>query len=303
MQFSIALSDLEHLTGLSGLTDQSGAALDARLREAFAFLPEDSEFSVDDQGVLHVNAPSAPEDAKSTAERHAQKAARSASKGDYAKARKLFNQALSLDPALTHARRDLAMLCSEIGDHEAAKDHLIDVLRTTPDDAWAYVILANHYARVEDNAEMANTLLRRAVEIAPEDPYAHNCPIDMRIERTIRAEYPTLKQAQFCGVAQMAHEAQQASFSEKVRTAFPAPMLRLNDALNTAFALFVDDLFERATAFSEAYRPLPDYREGQKLYQLWQELDANTPVGEEWRMIAKSSVSPTHLPPRRSWPT
>lgn len=184
MQFSIALSDLEHLTGLSGLTDQSGAALDARLREAFAFLPEDSEFSVDDQGVLHVNAPSAPEDAKSTAERH-----------------------------------------------------------------------------------------------------AHNCPIDMRIERTIRAEYPTLKQAQFCGVAQMAHEAQQASFSEKVRTAFPAPMLRLNDALNTAFALFVDDLFERATAFSEAYRPLPAYREGQKLYQLWQELDADTPVGEEWRMV------------------
>lgn len=52
MQFSIALTDLEHLTGLSGLTDQSGGALDARLREAFAFLPEDSEFSVDDQGVL-----------------------------------------------------------------------------------------------------------------------------------------------------------------------------------------------------------------------------------------------------------
>lgn len=113
----------------------------------------------------------------------------------------------------------------------------------------------------------------------------YNCPIDMRIERTIRAEYPTLKQAQFCGVAQMAHEAQQASFSEKVRTAFPAPMLRLNDALNTAFALFVDDLFERATAFSEAYRPLPAYREGQKLYQLWQDLDADTPVGEEWRMV------------------
>lgn len=52
MQFSIALSDLEQLTGLTGLTAQSGAALDARVREAFAFLPEDSEFSVDDQGVL-----------------------------------------------------------------------------------------------------------------------------------------------------------------------------------------------------------------------------------------------------------
>jgi hypothetical protein len=43
----------------------------------------------------------------------------------------------------------------------------------------------------------------------------YNCPIDMRIERAIRAEYSTLKQAQFCGVAQMAHETQQASFSEK----------------------------------------------------------------------------------------
>lgn len=49
-------------------------------------------------------------------------------------------------------------------------------------------------------------------------------------------------------------------------------MHRLNDALNTAFALFVNDLFQRATAFSEAYRPLTAYREGQKIYQLWQKL-------------------------------
>ncbi len=174
MRFFISVSDLEHLTGASGISASSGDGLDSRLREIFYFLPDDTEFSVDESGVVQVEVPEPGDDNKKTAARHAEKVSRAAGNGDYSKAKKLFLKALDLDPTLTAARRDLAMLCSEIGDHEAAKDNLIDVLRVTPDDAWSYVILANHYSKAENNPKMAATLLERAVEIAPDDPYVHN---------------------------------------------------------------------------------------------------------------------------------
>ena len=164
MRFSISVSDLEHLTSASGISSKSGEELDARLREIFYFLPPDTDYSLDDSGVLHVEVPEPEHDKKKSAERHAEKAARAAKNGDYSKARKLFTKALDLDPTLTTARRDLAMLCSEIGDHEAAKDNLIDVLRVTPEDAWSYVILANHYSKAENNPKMAVTLLKPAID-------------------------------------------------------------------------------------------------------------------------------------------
>lgn len=511
MQFSISLSDLERLTGAAGITAQSGEALDARLKKIFAFLPEDTDFSFDSAGILHVEVPEPGSDNKRSAERHAEKAARLAKNGDFSKAKQSFLKALELDPTLTTARRDLAMLYSEIGEHEAAKDHLIDVLRVTPGDAWAYVILANHYSKAEDNPKMAATLLERAVEIAPTDPYVHNslaaafleqgrkeealqhfalalksnprfanayygramvyvqqkdfpnaeltleelfknadlqdsraagmlrearsvflkteniiandrqtesqqavdllrrqteevsgypvtdtaadlpqhiggkirmawkhnldhhqlilrggdypeilkhhliahelyhiilesaarqrhenrwftagdrhrfvaretlskpldsltqkgfgpsqlqqlftqlfdgitnllynCAIDMRIERKIRENHPELKQAQFCGIAQLCHEARNGTLAPRVRETFPAAVLRYNDALNVAYALFVDDLFHGATANAEAFQGLPAFVQGRKLYQMWQSMDRELPDGDEWKMV------------------
>ena len=69
-----------------------------------------------------------------------------AAKGEHAKAADILRKALELNPAHPSARRDLAMVCQQTGDFEAAKDHLIEVLRLNPSDEWAPVILANHYA-------------------------------------------------------------------------------------------------------------------------------------------------------------
>lgn len=103
----------------------------------------------------------------------AQKAASRAQRGEHAKARDILKAALELDPSLTDARRDLAMVCVELGDMDEAKNHLIEVLKLKPSDAWALVILANNYVREED-FETAKRFLRRALELKPDDQWAMN---------------------------------------------------------------------------------------------------------------------------------
>lgn len=81
---------------------------------------------------------------------------------------------LELNPSVHKVRRDLAMTCMETGDTEGAKNHLIEVLRLNPDDAWGWVVLGNLYAKNQKDWATAEKFLRRALEIVPNDPWALN---------------------------------------------------------------------------------------------------------------------------------
>lgn len=510
VQFLIKLADLELLPDAAGVSVLQGEELQRRLRRIFRFLPTGTRFTVDG-GVVEVSVPKNDDKAQSEAERLARTGARKASKGDYGRAKQLLRKALELDPSLAEARRDLAMICSEMGEHEQAKDLLIDVLRSKPDDAWAYVVLANHYSKTEDNKPMAEKLLRKALELNPEDSWAlnsmavvvleqgredeglgyfdaairsnprmanahygkalvflrrsqfdaaevvlealfancplqdmrsapmleqartayfrvenilgnnrlaeskavvgellqqaeaqsgypvvestgklagsvaaqvrmawkhdsdhhelvmregdtpeivrhhmcahelyhvlmesaardagtnrwfttseeskrralqsmereiavmeksgiprntsvrimndvftgavsllYNCPLDMRVEKRIRENHVALKQAQFCSVFILAQDARNATFNQKVRDILPRTILRVNDSLNGAYALFVDELFHGATDFAEPFRKLPTFGLAKQLHARWQELDKKVPFGEEWRIV------------------
>ena len=52
-----------------------------------------------------------------------------------------------MQPSFHAARRDLAMAYVEIGDVENATNHLIEVLRLDPKDAWSWVVFGNLYIR------------------------------------------------------------------------------------------------------------------------------------------------------------
>jgi len=60
-------------------------------------------------------------------------------------------------------------------------------------------------------------------------------------------------------------------------------MLRLNDAIHVASALFVDELFDQATDFATRYKALPAFKENKQLYNHWTKLSPEIPVGEAWR--------------------
>lgn len=81
---------------------------------------------------------------------------------------------LELNPSLPKVRRGLAMACTESGDIESAKNHLIAVLWLNPQDAWGWVALGNLYAKNQQDWASAEKFLRRAMEIAHRDPWAVN---------------------------------------------------------------------------------------------------------------------------------
>ena len=64
-----------------------------------------------------------------------------------------------------------------------AKDHLVDLLRLSPDDTWAYVLLGNIFARHEHDLETAERYYRKAMELAPQDTYALTNYAALKIER------------------------------------------------------------------------------------------------------------------------
>ena len=102
-----------------------------------------------------------------------EQASQKAKSGDFQQALHLFTQALTANPALPVARRDLAMLHYELGDLSAAKDQLIDALRLAPDDAWSYVVLGNIFTREQD-WDSAIRFFTKALDLKPGDPYALN---------------------------------------------------------------------------------------------------------------------------------
>jgi tetratricopeptide (TPR) repeat protein len=112
--------------------------------------------------------------ARSEAARLAEKGAKRAAAGDFAKAVEILKRALILQPSLHSARRDLAMSYAEIGDAENAANHLIEVLRLNPDDAWSWVVLGNLYLGPKNDAETAEKFFRKAIELKPGDPWALN---------------------------------------------------------------------------------------------------------------------------------
>lgn len=115
--------------------------------------------------------------------------------------------------------------------------------------------------------------------------FLFNCPIDMVIERRIREEYPELCESQFCGLASIAHNARKVTMDVKIRSFVPPTLLRINDILNAVFALFVDELFDGATAYADAYRKFPTFGDAEKLYALWKEESADPTPGAEYDLV------------------
>jgi len=509
MELRIPIADLAVLLG------QETPALEAeclreKLEDFYGFLPDAASVAVEGDMVV-LRWPETGDAKKAEAERLAKKAAQRAQRGEHAKARDIFKAVLELDPSATDARRDLAMVCVELGEMEDAKNHLIEVLKLNPTDAWALVIMANNYVREDEDFETAKRFVRRAIELKPDDPWAmnslaavltqtgdekegmelcdeilqkhpgfaipylnkalwlvraekfaeasdvlrqmfksselggaraanafsqaretfvrvqnilannkrsqsevlvdqvaakageesgfpvkittgplealvaakvamawkhgkdhhlltiregdipeilkdhhalhelchvfmetearkagtnrwfavtpenrkaafsamdrevgqlerkgyepeaiaqgvnqlyegavgflYNCPLDMLIEQRIHREYPQIAEVQFCGVAQLAHDARQVSLRKELRDFVPPTLQRINDSLNGTYALFVDDLFEHATDFAASYRPMPAFALSQKLYGMWKEASVSFRPGTEYELV------------------
>ncbi len=140
-------------------------------RRQFAFLRQPLQVVVADDSVT-ITFADGNAAALMEAEKLADRAAKRASEGDYPKAISLWKRVLELNPLLHKARRDLAMASAETGDVDGAKNHLIELLRLNPADAWGWVVLGNLYAGQPTDWPTAEKFFRRALDIDPADPWA-----------------------------------------------------------------------------------------------------------------------------------
>ena len=148
-------------------------AIEAMARRQFEFLRQPLQIEIA-EGAVTISFTEESTTEQDEAARLAERAAKRAGEGNYDKAISLWKRVLELNPSLHKARRDLAMACMESGDSDSAKNHLIEVLRLNPGDAWGWVVLGNLYAKNQKDWPTADKFLRRALEIAPNDAWALN---------------------------------------------------------------------------------------------------------------------------------
>ena len=171
---TIAINDLFDFEGYAApAVRPDDDTILAMVKRQFAFLPQPLDIEIGDSAVT-VSFPSESKNAQMEASRLAERAAKRATEGDSTKAISLLKRVLDLQPSFHQARRDLAMNCMEVGDVESAKNHLIEVLRLNPGDAWSWVVLGNIYASDSKEWHTAEKFFRRALEISANDPWALN---------------------------------------------------------------------------------------------------------------------------------
>ncbi len=139
----------------------------------YAFLPKPIVVTLEGDEVV-ISYPEEADAKREEAARLAARAVKHASEGNYKKAIDIYKRVLELQPSFHAARRDLAMAYMEIGDVENATNHLIEVLRLDPKDAWSWVVLGNLYIREKADLETGEKFLRKALEIKPDDAWALN---------------------------------------------------------------------------------------------------------------------------------
>jgi tetratricopeptide (TPR) repeat protein len=158
------------------------AAVTPLVLKQFGFLPQPVTVTVEGDEVV-IQYPEESTAAQAEAARLAERAGKRAAEGNHEKAIGILKRVLELQPSLHKGRRDLAMAYVEIGDVDNATNHLIEVLRLDPGDAWSWVVLANLYIREKKDKETGEKFLRKALEISPNDAWALNSLASVTFER------------------------------------------------------------------------------------------------------------------------
>lgn len=142
--------------------------------KTYRFLPAPVSVEIEDRCVrLRFPSPSPADQAR--AEKLAAKAACHAEDGRCRQAIRLWLQAVALAPTKIELWRNLGMASSELRHNEAAQNYLRTALLIDPHDASTLVVLARLAFEGEKDAAKAEGLARRALAVAPEDPWALNC--------------------------------------------------------------------------------------------------------------------------------
>ncbi len=109
-----------------------------------------------------------------------------------------------------------------------------------------------------------------------------NGPLDILIEKRIAA-VEELREAQFCSLVLQAHNAAAMGLKPENRAVIPAALIRLNDVMNGAMAIFIDRLTRGATDFTALYAATPTLKLARQVEALAYQHDG--PPGSEYDLV------------------
>ena len=115
--------------------------------------------------------------------------------------------------------------------------------------------------------------------------YLFNCPLDMVIETRLLARMPTLAAAQFISTRMSMFEALQTNANPEVRKITPPMVMRASLALNGAYTLFLDHLYQGATNYAANYQREESFALSQRLFQHWQSRSQHLGPGDEYDLV------------------
>jgi len=172
-EIRLKISDLFEIDPQTAERPKEFAAITEYVLKHYGFLPKPIAVTVEKDEVV-ISYPEEPDAKREKAASLAERAVKRASEGQYEKAIGIYKRVLELQPSFHAARRDLAMAYMELGDVDNATNHLIEVLRLDPKDAWSWVVLGNLYIREKADLETGGKFIRKALEIKPNDAWALN---------------------------------------------------------------------------------------------------------------------------------
>lgn len=116
-----------------------------------------------------------------------------------------------------------------------------------------------------------------------------NIPLDMVIESRVFEHYPQLRASQFVSLHAAQTENAQILTNPDIQKVTPTLIFRASTALNCAYALFTDHLYDGKTQYAQAYKDTPVWKTGQELFALWQRMRPDYQHGDEYRLVDESA--------------
>ncbi len=107
----------------------------------------------------------------------------------------------------------------------------------------------------------------------------------MLIERNLRSNFPELRHSQFLSVRLMAEEARKTNENPAIRKLTPKKIMQASLALNGAYGLFLDQLFNGVTEFARPYAKEDTFSRSQRLYEHWISKSNNLGPGDEYNLV------------------
>jgi tetratricopeptide (TPR) repeat protein len=115
--------------------------------------------------------------------------------------------------------------------------------------------------------------------------FLYNCPLDMIIEKRLYESYSEIRPYQFLSNQSLMRAASKTNSDPQVKKLTPPSILYASNALNGAFALFLEDLFGHVTDFAGAFRKDRSYTKAEELFEHWSSRSTELSPGSEYELV------------------